>query len=250
MSARGAGGRASRADRGYLLGLAVLAVIGAASLVSPVDEVLLNPDITLPAAFEWFSSIGLVTCVVLPVFAVAVSSEMLRLGRPTELVRRRSRREAVGRCAASLAVKGAVFEAVQLAFALAAALTKAGVAFAPSDVVVFAAQQMVLGTLWFAVVGLAMLAGRLVWGWGILAVVPALLYAGYEVLLSLTPISLRLEELQMGWSLVLAADPADPLVSLSGAARLATLALLLLLLCLRLSRRADFLEGGAEDGGA
>ena len=96
---------------------------------------------------------------------------------------------------------------------------------------------------------MAMLAGRLVWGWGVLAIVPALLYAGYEVLLSLAPLPLVSEEFQMGWLLVLSADPADPPASLPGAARLATLVLILLLLCLRLSRRADFLEGGAEDVG-
>lgn len=250
MSARGLYRAASLADRGFLLALAVLAVLGAAALASPVDETLLDPAITLPAAYERFCGLGLATCVFLPLYALGVNGEMGRLGNPALLVRGASRQMATLRCAAALVARGAVFEVVQLTFALAAALVKAGTTFAPPDVTIFAAQQLVLGTLWFAVVGLAMLAGRLVWGWGVLAIVPAFLYAGYEVLLSLAPLPLGLEEFQMGWTLVLSADPADPLASLPGAARLATLALLLLLLCLRLSRRADFLEGGMQDDGA
>lgn len=250
MSARGLHGAVPLADRGFLLALAVLAVLGASALASPVDEVLLDPAITLSAAYERFCGLGLATCVFLPLYALGVSGEMSRLGHPASLVRGTSRQMAMLRCAVALVARGAVFEVVQLAFALAAALVKAGTTFAPSDVAVFVAQQVVLGTLWFAVVGLAMLAGRLVWGWGALAIVPALLYAGYEVLLSLAPLPLVSEEFQMGWLLVLSADPADPLASLPGAARLAALALILLLLCLRLSRRADFLEGGAEDAGA
>lgn len=250
MSACGLRRAAPLVDRGFLLALAVVAVLGVAALASPVDETLLDPAITLPAAYERFCGLGLATCVFLPLYALGVNAEMGRLGNPASLVRGPSRQMATLRCAVALVVKGAVFEAVQLAFALAAALAKAGVAFAPADVAIFAAQQLALGALWFAVVGLAMLAGRLVWGWGVLAIVPALLYAGYEVLLSLMPLPLSLEELQMGWMLVLSADPANPLASLPGAARLATLALLLLLLCLRLSRRADFLGGGVEDAGA
>ena len=250
MSARGLYRAAPLVDRGFLLALAVLAVLGAAALASPVDETLLDPAITLPAAYERFCGLGLATCVFLPLYALGVNGEMGRLGNPASLVRGTSRQMATLRCAVALVARGAVFEVVQLTFALAAALVKAGTTFAPPDVAIFAAQQLVLGTLWFAVVGLAMLAGRLVWGWGVLAIVPAFLYAGYEVLLSLAPLPLGLEEFQMGWTLVLSADPADPLASLPGAARLATLALLLLLLCLRLSRRADFLEGGMQDDGA
>lgn len=236
-------------DRGFLLALAVLLALGLAAIFDTREQVPLLPDVTISQAYGRYVGIGLMTCVLLPVYAIGVSGAMRRLGSPAGLTRRACRKAAVGDCAMALLLRSLAFQAVQMTFALAATLIKSGVEYTASDVAVFALQQLVLGTLWFAIVSLAMLAGRLVWGWGILAVLSGFLCAGYDILVAMLPLGSELTY-AMGWQLVLSADPADVPASIAGAARLATIAILLFLLCRHLSRRADFLEGGAEDEAA
>lgn len=244
-----AGKRGHGFDRGFLLALAVFVALGLAAIFDTREQVPLLPDAPISQAYERYAGIGLMTCVLLPVYAIGLGGVMKRLGSSPDLTRRVSRQEAVGWCAGGLLLRSLIFQVVQMAFALAAALVKSGIEYAVSDVAIFALQQLVLGVLWFAVVSLAMLAGRLVWGWGILAIIPGLLYAGYDILLSMTALTME-PHLAMGWRLVLSADPADVPASIAGAARLVTIAILLFLLCRHLSGRADYLEGGAEDEAA
>lgn len=243
-------GRCARGiDRNYAIAVLVLVALGLAALFDTRGRVPLSPDTPISQAYERYAGIGLMTCVLLPVYAIGVGDVMKRLGSSARLARYANRQRALVACAKGLLVRSLVFQAIQMSFALAAAIFKSGIEYSLEGVTVFAVQQLVLGTLWFAVVSLAMLAGRLVWGWGILAVIPGFLYAGYDVLLGMTPLVLE-PHLAMGWRLVLSADPSDVPSSIAGAARLVTLALLLALLCLRLSRGVDFFEGGAEDEGS
>ena len=233
-------------DHGFLLALAVLVVLGIAALFDNGGRSPLDSDASICRAYERFAGIGLQTCILLPVYAIGLGGAMVRLGGPARLVRQEGRMRAVDACVRELLLRSFAFQAVQMTFALAAALLKSGIAYPVEEMTVFAAQQLLLGTLWFVIVSLAMLAGRLVWGWGVLAVIPALVYAGYDILLSMTAFTME-PHLAMGWQLVLSADPADITGSLAGAARLAAMALALYWLCHPLARRADFLEGGAED---
>ena len=232
-------------DRGFLLSLVVLIALGAAAVFGGEGRISLDPDASISEAYERFAGIGLQTCVLLPVYAVGVSGVMTRLGGSAHLVRQESRARAVDACVRELLLRSFAFQAVQVTFALAAALLKSGIPYSSAEVGVFAAQQLLLGTLWFAVVSLLMLAGRLIWGWGFLAVIPALIYAGYDILLSMTALTME-AHLAMGWRLVLSADSADVIGSLAGAARLTAMVLALYWLCHPLARRADFLGGGAE----
>lgn len=241
------GGRGVRTmDRSYAIALMALVALGLAALFDVRERPALSPDATISQAYERFAGIGLVTYALLPVYAIGIGGVMRRLGSPAFLTRSDARSEALAVCAKELLVRSFAFQLVQASLALAATFARSGIEYPLTDVALFAVQQLVLGTLWFAVVSFAMLAGRLVWGWGILAMIPGLLYAGYDVLLSMTAFTME-SHLAMGWQLVLSADPSDVLASVAGAARLATLALLLFLLCVRLSRSADFLEGGADD---
>lgn len=232
--------------RDFLLALAALVVLGTAALFDNGARPLLDSDASISRAYERFAGIGLQTCVLLPVYAIGLGGVMARQGCPARLVRQEGRTQAVDACVRELLLRSFVFQAVQMTFALAAALLKSGIAYPVEEVVVFAAQQFLLGTLWFVIVSLAMLAGRLIWGWGVFAVIPALVYAGYDILLSMTAFTME-PHLAMGWQLVLSASPADIAGSLAGAARLTAIALTLYWLCHSLARRADFLEGGAED---
>lgn len=237
---------AQAADRGFFLASAVLAILEAAALFGDGGGASLEPGTSISKAYEKFAGIGLQTCVLLPVYAVGVGGAMTRLGSSAHLVRQESRAQAIDACAKGLLCRSFAFEAIQMGFALAATLLKSGIQYPVTEVLIFAAQKLLLGTLWFVVVSMAMLAGRLIWGWGFLAVVPALVYAGYDILLSMTAFTME-SHLAMGWQLVLSADPADIPGSLAGTARLMALALILYGLCHPLARRADFLEGGAED---
>lgn len=233
-------------DRNYATAVLALIVLGLAALFDARGRIPLSPDAPISQAYERYAGVGLMTCALLPVYAIGVGGVMKRLGSPARLARYANRQRALAACVKGLMTRSFVFQVIQMSFALAAAISKSGIEHSLADVTVFAIQQLVLGTLWFAVVSLAMLAGRLVWGWGILPVIPGFLYAGYDVLLGMTPLVLE-PHLAMGWQLVLSADPSDVSSSVAGAARLTTLAILLAALCFRLSRSVDFLEGGAED---
>lgn len=233
-------------DRCFLFALAVLVVLGLAALFDNGGRPPLDSGASISRAYERFAGIGLQVCVLLPVYAIGLSGVMVRLGGPARLARQGGRARAVDACVRELLLRSVAFQTVQMTFALAAALLKSGIAYSMGEVTVFAAVQFLLGTLWFVIVSLAMLAARLIWGWGVLAVIPALVYAGYDILLSMTAFTME-PHLAMGWQLVLSADPADITGSLAGAARLTAIALALYWLCQPLARRADFLEGGAED---
>ena len=221
--------------------LLVLAVFGIVRLVTAGPTSFLTPEPTLANCYFTFANTSVAALFYVPLFALCVSRLLGRLAFAPWLTRHSGRVRALASRLPGLVTRAALFSALVLGFSLAALLLRSGVAFAVGEIVAFAALQLLYGALFFVLEGLVILVVQLLCGSSVFGMAAAIVYGAIDSLVvALDVWSVRTP--LMGWTLVSAADPATPVLALTGGLRLLCLVALLGIAGAWLVRRVDFTE--------
>lgn len=239
---RGATGMREILGGRFALTLAVLAIVGAARVVTASPESFTAGGNGLVQAYFSFTGADIATCLFVPLFAMGTSRLLGSLSFSALLVRRGRRSDALVARVPGLLACSILYSAVILACSVTALVLKSGLLFPAGEIAAFCALQLAFASLFFLTEGLLIVDVQMLMGSNVMGMVVAVLYGTFDSFLSMV-VPNATGTFWTGWMLVAAGDPSEPALALSGFARLLALAVVFAALAWVLVRRVDFMDG-------